>query len=92
MAALKNEQIDGLVVDLPTAFYLVAAEIDEGVIVGQLPATEGETTDQFGILMASNSPLTECTTQAVDQLRADGTLDTLEQTWLGSDAGAPILQ
>ncbi len=92
VAALKNEQIDGLVVDLPTAFYLVAAEIDEGVIVGQLPATEGETTDQFGILMASNSPLAECTTQAVDQLRADGTLDTLEQTWLGSDAGAPVLQ
>ena len=48
--------------------------------------------DQFGILMASNSPLAECTTQAVDQLRADGTLDTLEQTWLGSDAGAPVLQ
>jgi hypothetical protein len=84
--------LDGLVVDLPTAFYLVAAEIDEGVIVGQLPATEGGTTDQFGILMASNSPLTQCTTQAVDQLRADGTLDTLEQTWLGSDAGAPVLQ
>ncbi len=92
VAALKNEQIDGLVVDLPTAFYLVAAEIDEGVIVGQLPATDGGTTDQFGILMGNNSPLTQCTTQAVDQLRADGTLDTLEQTWLGSDAGAPVLQ
>jgi polar amino acid transport system substrate-binding protein len=92
VSALKNEQIDGLVVDLPTAFYLVAAELDDGVIVGQLPATEGPTTDQFGILLPNNSPLTECTTQAVDKLRADGTLDTLEQTWLGSDAGAPTLQ
>ncbi len=92
VSALKNKQIDGLVVDLPTAFYLVAAELDEGVIVGQLPAAEGATTDQFGILLPNNSPLTECTTQAVDQLRADGTLDTLEQTWLGSDAGAPTLQ
>ena len=30
VSALKNEQIDGLVVDLPTAFYLVAAELDDG--------------------------------------------------------------
>jgi polar amino acid transport system substrate-binding protein len=92
VSALKNEQIDGLVVDLPTAFYLVAAELDEGVIVGQLPAAEGATTDQFGILLPNNSALTQCTTQVVDQLRADGTLDTLEATWLGSDAGAPTLQ
>ena len=92
VSALKNEQIDGIVVDLPTAFYLVAAEIDEGVIVGQLPAAEGGTTDQFGILLGNNSPLTACTSQAVDQVRADGTLDELESTWLGSDAGAPTLQ
>ena len=58
VSALKNEQIDGLVVDLPTAFYLVAAELDEGVIVGQLPAAEGATTDQFGILLPNNSALT----------------------------------
>ena len=92
VSALKNEQIDGLVVDLPTAFYLVAAELDDGVIVGQLPAADGATTDQFGILLPNNSALTACTTQAVDALRADGTLDTLEQKWLGSDAGAPTLQ
>ena len=92
VSALKNEQVDGLVVDLPTAFYLVAAELDNGVIVGQLPAAEGATTDQFGILLTNNSALTACTTQAVDELRADGTLATLEQKWLGSDAGAPTLQ
>ena len=92
VSALKNEQIDGLVVDLPTAFYLVAAELDDGLIVGQLPAADGATTDQFGILLPNNSALTACTTQAVDALRADGTLDTLEQKWLGSDAGAPTLQ
>ncbi len=92
VSALKNKQIDGLVVDLPTAFYLSAVEIKDGVIVGQLPAAEGATTDQFGILLPNNSALTACTSQAVDALRADGTLDTLEQKWLGSDAGAPTLQ
>ncbi len=92
VSALKNSQIDGLVVDLPTAFYLVNAEIEDGVLVGQLPGAEGSPTDQFGILLANNSPLTACTTQAVDMLRADGTLATLQEQWLGSDAGAPTLE
>ncbi len=92
VSALKNEQIDGIVVDLPTAFYLAEAEIDDGVIVGQLPAAGADATDQFGILLTNNSPLTACTSEALDQLRADGTLGTLQETWLASEAGAPTLQ
>lgn len=92
VSALKNQQIDGIVVDLPTAFYLADAEIDDGVIVGQIPSAEGDETDSFGILLGNNSPLTACTTQAVDALRADGTLAELEEQWLGTDAGAPVLQ
>jgi polar amino acid transport system substrate-binding protein len=92
VAALKNGQIDGIVVDLPTAFYLAAVEVDDGVIVGQLPSAEGGTTDQFGILLANNSPLTACTTQAVDALRTAGTLDALAEQYLGTAAGAPTLQ
>jgi polar amino acid transport system substrate-binding protein len=92
VTALKNKQIDGIVVDLPTAFYLVAAEIDNGVIVGQLQPAEGESTDHFGILLGNDSPLTACTTKAVDELRADGTLGQLAETWLGTDAGAPTLK
>lgn len=91
VTALKNKQIDGIVVDLPTGFYLVNVEIKDGVMVGQLPAAEGQPIDQYGILMANNSALTACTAQAVDQLRADGTLDTLESTWL-PDSTAPTLK
>lgn len=91
VTALKNKQIDGIVVDLPTGFYLVGFEIEDGVMVGQLPAAEGQPIDQYGILMANDSPLTACTSQAVDQLRADGTLDTLVSTWL-PDATAPALK
>ncbi len=74
VSALKNGQIDGIVVDLPTAFYLVNFEVDGGTVVGQLPPAEGTATDQYGILMGKGSPLTACTTQVIDQLRADGTL------------------
>jgi polar amino acid transport system substrate-binding protein len=88
--ALKNKQIDGIVADLPTAFYMTAAQLDDGVIVGQLPA-EGSTPEQFGAVLDKGSPLTTCISQAVDALRADGTLDTLVAQWL-STQGAPELK
>jgi polar amino acid transport system substrate-binding protein len=88
VSALKDEQVDGLVVDLPTADYLVNVEVEGGVIVGALSAL-----DPYGILMAKDSPLTACTTQAVDELRADGTLDALAEKWLPDTfASTPTLQ
>jgi len=89
VTALKNGQIDGIVVDLPTAFYLAFVEVENGVIVGQLPDSAAEN-EQLGLLLAKDSPLTQCVTEAVDALRADGTLAALEKEWL-SDQGAPVL-
>ena len=90
--ALANGQIDALVVDLPTALYLAAADLKDGVVVGQLPATTSGTIEQFGIVLEKDSSLTDCVTQAVDSLRSDGTLKTLETTWLTESAGAPLLK
>jgi len=89
--ALENGQVDAIVTDLPTAFYITAVELDNGVIVGQLP-TEGGEQEQFGLVLDKDSPLTECVSAAVDALRDDGTLDQLEQEWLADVAGAPVLQ
>ena len=88
--ALQNGQVDAIVVDLPTAFFITAAELDNGVIVGQLESS-GEGGDQFGLLLEKDSPLTDCVSQAVDALREDGTLDDLEQQWLADVADAPVL-
>jgi polar amino acid transport system substrate-binding protein len=90
VAAIKNGQIDALIVDLPTAFYLTSVEIEGGTILGQLPPTSGDV-EQFGLVLDLGSSLTECVSQAVDALDADGTLDDLEQTWLADVAGAPVL-
>lgn len=90
-AALEAGQIDALVVDLPTAFYMTGAELDDGVIVGQLPQTDGEG-DAFGIVLPKDSPLTSDVTDAVDALREDGTLDELAAEWLGGDDTAPVLE
>ncbi len=88
--ALQNGTVDGLVVDLPTAFYLTGAELDNGVIIGQLPQVG--VPEQFGLVLDKDSPLTECVSEAVDQLRQDGTLAVLEKTWLAGTNGAPELQ
>ncbi|GAA4349014.1 ABC transporter substrate-binding protein [Angustibacter luteus] len=89
-AALQNGQIDALVVDLPTGLYLAAADLKDGKLVGQIPTTG--TPEQFGMVLDQGSALTACVSQAVDALRADGTLDKLEQQWLTSTAGAPVLK
>lgn len=93
--ALGNGQIDAIVVDLPTAIFLAAVGtadggLDDGVLVGQLPGS-GSQTEQFGLALDKGSPLTACVTEAVDQLRDEGTLAELEQQWLTDTAGAPVL-
>jgi polar amino acid transport system substrate-binding protein len=90
VSALKNGQIDALVTDLPTAFYMSAVQLNKGKIVGQLPSSGG-TPEQFGLVLEKNSPLTTCVSEAVDALRADGTLTSLVDKWL-SQGGAPVLK
>ncbi len=90
--ALENKQVDAIVVDLPTAFYLRDAELTGGKIVGQLPKAEGQEGDRFGLVLAKDSPLTAKVTAAVDALREDGTLDALAEKWLAADGDAPVLK
>jgi polar amino acid transport system substrate-binding protein len=90
--ALENGQVDAIVVDLPTAFYISGVELTDGVLVGQLPQIEGGDADQFGLVLAKDSPLTADVTAAVDALRDNGTLDELAAKWLGGDDQAPLLE
>ena len=92
VSALKNGQIDGLVVDLPTAFYLSGVEIDKGIIVGQLPPSDTGEGDQFGLLLAKDSALTKCVSAAVDAITADGTLAAITEKWLATETGAAVLK
>ncbi|WP_449385750.1 ABC transporter substrate-binding protein [Cellulomonas soli] len=87
--ALTSGLVDAIVVDLPTALYITAAELDGGVLLGQLPDSAGG--DEFGLVLDKGSALTDPVTAAVDALRADGTLAELEAQWLTDAAGAPVL-
>lgn len=89
-AALANGQVDAIVVDLPTAFYLTAVELDGGIILGQLEGAEAG--DSFGLVLDKDSPLTDAVTAAVDALRESGKLAAIEQEWLADYVGAPVLK
>jgi polar amino acid transport system substrate-binding protein len=88
--ALANGQIDGLIVDLPTAFYITAVDLEDGLIVGQFPAQAGG--EQFGLVLSKDSELTKDVSAAVDTLRANGTLAKIADQWLASTVGAPVLK
>ena len=88
--ALRTKAIDVLAVDLPTALYLSSAELDGGVLVGQLDSDLGG--EELGLLLEKDSPLTAPVTEAVDELRNEGVLDDLAATWLTDTAGAPVLK
>jgi polar amino acid transport system substrate-binding protein len=87
--ALQAKQIDGIVVDLPTAFYMRDAQLTGGTIVGYLP-TVGDV-EHFSILLGKGSPITACANQALASIKADGTLAALTQKWI-YDQGAPALK
>jgi polar amino acid transport system substrate-binding protein len=87
--ALKNKQIDGLVVDLPTAFFVSAAQVENSKILGQFPSLAGE---HFGMVFAKGNSLVSCVNEALAELKADGTLQDIQDQWLSKAAGAPVLK
>lgn len=86
--ALKNEQIDAVVVDLPTALYLTAVQVPEASVVGQFSAPGG---DQWGALLEKDSELTGCVSAAIEALESSGELEQITQRWMSKAAEAPEL-
>ena len=89
VSALKNDQVDAVVVDVPTAFFLTAVQVPEATIVGQFAAPGG---DQWGALLEKDSPLTDCVTAAVDELQDSGELPAIEKKWMSDVTSAPVLE
>lgn len=88
--ALKNGQIDGIVVDLPTAFYVTAVQVEDGVIVGQFPNRGSR--ERFGMVFETGSTLKRCVNRALNRLWSNGTIKGLQNRWLARVGGAPVLR
>ena len=91
-AALEAKQIDAIVVDLPTALYISAVEIEGSKVVGQFPPSDAAPGDDFGLLFDLNNPLVECVNIALDRMRnLTSELASIEETWLSTYTGAPVI-
>lgn len=90
--AMKANQIDAAIFDLPTALYLSAVVLDDGAILGQFPADRSEAPDQFGLLMEEGNPLKTCVDEALQSMTDDGTLAAIESQWLQETTGVPVIK
>jgi polar amino acid transport system substrate-binding protein len=90
--ALKSGQIDATMLDLPTALYESAVEMDDGVVLGQFPTDNSEGLDQFGLVLEKGNPLVACVDKALESMKADGTLAKIEAEWLSSATGVPVIK
>ena len=87
-SALNNKTIDAIVVDLPTAYYITSAEIENSVIVGQFKADQAGG-EEFGAVLAKGSPLTSCINKAIADLKSSGELQQIQDKWLSQVTNAP---
>jgi polar amino acid transport system substrate-binding protein len=87
---LKNGRVDGIVVDLPTAFLITAMQIPRGVIVGQFPTAGSQ--EHFAMAFEKGSRLVECVNLALREMKDDGTLDETRHEWLADKADAPLIE
>ena len=90
IAGLKAKQIDAIVVDLPTAFYMAAAQLDNGKVVGQFPAPTGADAEHFSVVLPKGSALTTCINGAIKAITDDGSLAAITKEWLSDKVSAPV--
>ena len=88
-AAFDADQVDAIVFDLPTAYYITAVEITDASIIGVLPLAESA--DELGMLFEEGNPMRDCVNEALAALRDDGTLEALEEEWLNQGGDIPSL-
>ncbi|MEM8709088.1 MAG: transporter substrate-binding domain-containing protein, partial [Actinomycetota bacterium] len=89
-AAFDAGQVDGIVFDLPTAYFITAVEITDASIIGVLPRTEGEP-EELGMLFEEGSPLVPCVNDALAALTENGTLASIEDEWLNQGGSVTSL-
>ena len=90
-AALEAKQIDAIVVDLPTAFYISAVEIEGSKVIGQFPLSDAVTADNFGLLFDKDNKLVDCVNTALATIKDSGKLAEIEKTWLADKTNAPVI-
>jgi polar amino acid transport system substrate-binding protein len=91
IAALEADQVDGIVVDLPTALFITAVQMENGVVVGQFPSADETGDEYFSLVLDLDSPLTDCVNQALASLKESGELEAITEEWMEQSVEVPVL-
>jgi polar amino acid transport system substrate-binding protein len=87
---LKSGEVDGIVVDGPSASFIAAKQVPKGVVVGRLPSVGWR--GYFAMVFEKGSPLVECVNLALLEMTGDGTLDAIRLEWLPDTADVPLIE
>jgi polar amino acid transport system substrate-binding protein len=87
---LKNGEVEGIVVDMPSASFITSVQIPHGVIVGRFPTVGSQ--EYFAMAFERGSPLVQCVNLALQEMKDDGTLDEIRRQWLAGKADAPLIE
>jgi polar amino acid transport system substrate-binding protein len=90
-AGLDARQVDGILVDLPTAFLMSIISVDDGVVVGQFPSDPNEQ-EHFSLVLEKDSPLTACVNEAIAAITDSGELEQITDRWMGDYTSAPTIE
>ena len=88
--ALQNGQIDGLIVDIGSSFYVSGVQVDGGVIVGQFPTSEQD--ERVAFVLEKDSPLTACISEAVLAIKESGELQEIYDALITDAEGVPVIE
>jgi polar amino acid transport system substrate-binding protein len=85
--ALANGQIDAFLMDVAIGAEIVKERGDEVDMTGQFVTEE-----QYGIVFEKGNSLREPVDEAIEKLRADGTLEELQAKWFPGSEDLPVLE
>lgn len=86
--ALRAGQVDAVMLDVPIVQGEVESNPDAGfAVVGQF-----ETGEEYGAVLALDSPNTEAVSTVIEELRTAGFLDELAAEYFGAVADVPVIE
>jgi polar amino acid transport system substrate-binding protein len=85
--ALVNGQIDAMLMDVAISAEIVKERGEDVEMTGEFITDE-----RYGILFEKGNPLRQQVNQAIEKLKADGTLERLQAKWFPGTEDLPNLQ
>jgi polar amino acid transport system substrate-binding protein len=88
--AMQADQIDAVIMDLPSALYVSGVQMEDGAILGQFAQNDGS--QGMGMVFEKGNGLRDCVNEALKAMRADGKLKAIEVEWLETATGAAVIK